>query len=67
MNTLTRRELEVLRHLARGGSNNALAAALGLAPGTVKRHIHSILRKLGVPRRTMAVTVALRRGLIRLD
>jgi DNA-binding NarL/FixJ family response regulator len=64
---LTPREIDVLRHLARGGTNKALGAALGITEGTVKRHVNNILRKLRVASRTMAVAAALRRGLIRLE
>ncbi len=64
---LTARELEVLRHLARGGTNRELAASLGISEGTVKGHINNILSKLGVTDRTMAVTTALQRGIIHLE
>jgi len=62
---LTDRELEVLRLLAGGYSNREIARAFGLAEGTVKNHISSILSKLGVRDRTRAVLRAVDLGLIR--
>ncbi len=64
---LSCRELELLRCMARGGTNKELAAALGITEGTVKGHVNSILSKLAVTDRTMAVTTALQKGIIRLD
>jgi DNA-binding NarL/FixJ family response regulator len=64
---LSPRELEVLQHLSRGGSNKEIANALGLAEITVKDHISHLLTKLQVLDRTQAVVVALRHGLIHLD
>lgn len=52
---LTRRELEVLRLLAEGRTNAAIAAELVISPGTVKFHVSSILRKLRVANRAEAV------------
>jgi DNA-binding NarL/FixJ family response regulator len=63
---LTARETEVLRLVARGESNKIIAAELGVVEGTVKAHVLSIFAKLGVDDRTAAVTVALRRGIIKL-
>ena len=51
---LTRREDEVLRWVARGKSNQEIAAALSIAPGTVKKHLDHIYAKLGVSTRTEA-------------
>lgn len=53
--TLTRRELAVLRLMARGLSNREIAEALGTAEGTVKNQTSSILSKLGVRDRTRAI------------
>jgi DNA-binding NarL/FixJ family response regulator len=64
---LTPRELEVLKLLARGGTNKELAAALSITEGTVKGHVNNILSKLAVTDRTMAAATALQRGLIRFD
>ena len=62
--SLTPRELEVLRLIAEGLSNKAIAARLGIRESTVKDHVNSLLDKLGAQSRTEAVTLALRRGLI---
>jgi DNA-binding CsgD family transcriptional regulator len=57
---LTRRELDVLRLLAEGATNRAVADALVIASGTVKFHVNSILRKLHAANRAEAVTRYLR-------
>jgi DNA-binding NarL/FixJ family response regulator len=64
---LTPREVEVLGHVARGLSNKEIAHHLGTAGGTIKIHVQNILAKLGASDRTHAVTIALQRGIIRLD
>lgn len=61
--TLTSRELEVLRLIASGRSNKAIAKALGLTLGTVKGHVSCLLDKLGVQDRTQAALLAVRHGL----
>lgn len=63
---LTRRQLEVLRALAAGGSNAAIGARLGISEHTVRNHVHALLGKLGATNRTDAVTIAMRRGLVDL-
>jgi DNA-binding NarL/FixJ family response regulator len=60
--TLTPRELEVLRQLALGLPNKAIAGRLGISDQTVKFHVASIIGKLGASNRTDAVRRALRRG-----
>ena len=62
--SLTARQTVVLRHLADGLSNREIAAAIGLAEGTVKIHVASIFAVLGVNRRCDAVQVARRLGLL---
>jgi DNA-binding CsgD family transcriptional regulator len=57
---LTRRELDVLRLLADGCSNRAIAEALVISDGTVKFHVNRILRKLRVANRAQAVSRYLR-------
>jgi DNA-binding NarL/FixJ family response regulator len=64
---LSHRELEVLQQMLGGKRNREIAQALTIAEGTVKLHVSSILAKLGVVDRTEAVTVALQRGILRLD
>ena len=61
---VTTREVEVLRHMARGASNKEIGAALFVSEGTVKTHVKSILAKLEAVSRTEAVTIAARRGMI---
>jgi DNA-binding NarL/FixJ family response regulator len=62
--TLTDRELDVLRCVARGDGNKQIALALGIAEPTVKAHLVHIFEKLGVENRTAAARVARERGLI---
>jgi DNA-binding NarL/FixJ family response regulator len=64
---LSGREIEVLELVARGGSNKELARDLHLSEATVKSHLIHIFDKLGVTDRTAAVTVALERGILRLQ
>jgi len=61
---LSGRELEVLRLIAAGLSNNDIAGELFLALGTVKKHINNIYGKLGAHRRTQAVSRARELGLV---
>lgn len=62
--TLTERELEVLRLVAEGFSNREIAQALFLAEGTVKNHVSTVLLKLGTRDRTRAVLRALHHGIL---
>jgi DNA-binding NarL/FixJ family response regulator len=64
--TLTSRELEVLRMVAKGLGNKEIAAALNIAEVTVKLHVSHVLEKLNVKHRTEAATAALQRGIISL-
>ncbi|MBF8266915.1 MAG: transcriptional regulatory protein degU [Dehalococcoidia bacterium] len=61
---LTMRELDVLRLVAQGHANREIAWELNLAEVTVKKHVQSIIGKLGVSDRTHAAIVAVRRGLV---
>lgn len=60
--TLTKREIEVLRLVAGGNSNQRVGAELGLREDTIKAHMKAILLKLGARDRTHAVMIAMRRG-----
>lgn len=64
---LSTREIEVLELVARGTSNKEIAKQLWVSETTVKSHMLHIFDKLGVTDRTAAVTVALKRGIIRLE
>jgi two-component system, NarL family, response regulator LiaR len=64
---LSERELEVLRLVARGMSNQEIADALVVGEATVRSHVSSILRKLQLASRTQAALYALREGLAELD
>ncbi len=61
---LTGREIEVLRHVARGLSNREIARELLIAENTVKNHVRNILEKLQLHSRIEAAMYAVRRGLI---
>jgi DNA-binding CsgD family transcriptional regulator len=52
---LTPREQEVLGHVASGGTNAEVAAALGISQNTVRKHLENVYAKLGVHTRTAAV------------
>jgi DNA-binding NarL/FixJ family response regulator len=61
---LTQRESEVLKHLAMGLTNKAIATVLKISYETVKEHVQHILRKIGVTDRTQAAVWAVRKGLV---
>jgi len=63
---LTSREIDVLRLIATGNANKAIASQLSIAEDTVKSHVTNILAKLGANDRTHAVTIGLKRGIIEL-
>ena len=64
--TLTLREIDVLRLIAGGNANKLIADQLSITEETVKGHVKNILSKLGANDRTHAVTIALKRGFIEL-
>jgi len=64
--TLTTREIEVLRQVAGGNRNRDIAEHLFISEETVKVHVKHVMDKLGASDRTEAVAIALRRGIIQL-
>jgi DNA-binding NarL/FixJ family response regulator len=64
LGSLSERELEVMRLVARGQSNDEIAGKLYLAKDTVKTHVGHILSKLGLRDRTQAVVLAYETGLV---
>jgi len=65
--SLSEREVEVLRLMAKGLSNKEIGRALWIGETTVKTHVSHILRKLDSADRTQAVLAAVKSGLIRLN
>jgi two-component system response regulator DevR len=61
---LTDRERDLLGHLARGGTNKAIAAELHLSVNTVRNYVQSVLTKLGAHSKLEAVSTAVREGII---
>lgn len=64
---LTPREIEVLRELGKGGSNQQIARSLDIAENTVKVHVHNILEKLNLPNRRLAAHFARKQGIAKPD
>lgn len=65
-NVLTRRELEVLKLLAEGLYNKEIAYKLSISEKTVKNHVSSIFKKIGVFDRTQAAVYAIRNNIVEL-
>lgn len=63
--SLTQREMDVLRLMAEGMTNQVIAETLIISPSTVKSYIHTVFRKLEVSDRTQAAVKAIRLGLIK--
>ena len=61
---LTNREVQVLRHLGLGLSNQEISMSLGISIETVKEHVQNILRKTDGTDRTQVAVLAVRKGLI---
>lgn len=64
--SLTPREIDVLRLIAAGNANKIVGDRLSITEETVKAHVKNILSKLGAKDRTHAVTIALKRGIFQL-
>jgi two-component system response regulator DegU len=64
---LTKRETEILNHIANGNSNKQIAGLLEISEQTIKNHISSILRKMNANDRAHAVVLAIKRGLITVE
>lgn len=64
---LSERELEILRLVATGATNQQIALALTISVNTVKAHLRNIFAKLGVESRTEATLCAIQRGLVEVD
>ena len=67
VDSLSEREMDVLRLLAKGSSNAEIAERLSLSQGTVRNYVSAILAKLEVSDRTQAAVMALRYGLVDLS
>lgn len=66
MDALSPREIEILKGVAAGNANKAIATLLNISEETVKTHMKRILEKLDAKDRTHAVTIALKRGIFSL-
>ncbi len=65
--SLTIRELEILKMVAKGLTNKQIGRVLEISGNTVRNHVNSIIEKLEVSDRTEATTTAIQRGLIEVD
>lgn len=63
-NSITRREIQVLRYLSQGKNNHQIAQKLNVSVHTAKAHVQNIFKKLSVSDRTQAVVRAIKRKLI---
>ena len=61
---LTPRELQVLRHIGYGLSNEEIARSMGISVETIKEHVQNILRKMAMKDRTQVAVWAVRKGLV---
>ena len=61
--SLTPREMDILRHIAKGQSNKDIASDLGITDGTVKLHVRAVMKKLEVQSRVQAAVLAVSKGI----
>lgn len=64
---LTAQELKILQAIVGGNSNKEIAFNLNVSENTVKTHVKNVFEKLNVSDRTSAATLAIKRGLVRID
>ncbi len=64
---LTKTERKILQVIAAGKANKEIAFDLNVSENTVKTHVKNVFEKLGVSDRTSAATLAIKRGLVRID
>lgn len=64
---LSAREIDVLKLIAKGMTNEEIARTLFISPHTVKNHVSNIYRKMGLDDRTQVAITALRLGLVPLE
>jgi two-component system NarL family response regulator len=64
---LTPSERKILQMIVGGNSNKEIAYVLNVSENTVKTHVKNVFEKLGVSDRTSAATLAIKRGLVRID
>jgi len=64
---LTPTETRILNEIVKGRANKEIAFDLDISENTVKTHVKNVFDKLGVSDRTSAATLAIRRGLVRMD
>ena len=66
LESLTNREVEVLKFIAKGMLNKEIATALGISERTVKNHISNIFKKIDVGDRTQAAVFAIKNNVVKL-
>lgn len=64
---LSAREIDVLKLIAKGMTNEEIARTLFISPHTVKNHVSNVYRKMGMDDRTQVAITALRLGLVPLE
>lgn len=66
IDSLTKRELEILKLIAQGLLNKEIAAMLNISERTVKNHISNIFKKIDVSDRTQAAVFAIKNGIVEI-